>query len=204
MDKDLPNPYHENLDSSAYLLIIRNGLKFLLDNPELFHQEILNLDFDKKSYKPRYGVINKHTNYCLHFDDFSQDPDYNQFMPRVCDFYQVEQTNQIRQTLESISGLPDKSLVDTGNFYPDTFHCGIGYHGDSNRRTVAAVRLGASTPLSFQWFYNHKPVGQKSIYQLNHGDIYFMFEKATGFDYKLIKIATVRHAAGADKFIGRY
>jgi len=37
--------------------------------------------------------------------------------------------------------------------------------------------------------------------KLEHGDIYFMSEKATGFDWKNRKIVTLRHAAGASKYI---
>jgi len=36
---------------------------------------------------------------------------------------------------------------------------------------------------------------------LNHGDMYVMSEKATGWDWKYRSRATLRHAAGADKYL---
>lgn len=38
---------------------------------------------------------------------------------------------------------------------------GIGYHGDSERKIVIAVRLGRSCPLYYQWYYKHERIGEK-------------------------------------------
>ena len=72
---------------------------------------------------------------------------------------------------------------------------------DSERKMVACIRLGASTPLHYQWFVQGAPVGKRVKLLLNHGDFYIMSEKATGFDWKKRIIPTLRHAAGADKFL---
>ena len=72
---------------------------------------------------------------------------------------------------------------------------------DSERKMVACVRLGASTPLHYQWFVQGAPVGDRVELLLNHGDFYIMSEKATGFDWKKRIIPTLRHAAGAAKFL---
>ena len=36
---------------------------------------------------------------------------------------------------------------------------------------------------------------------LNHGDFYVMSEKTVGFDWKRKSILTLRHAAGAKKYL---
>ena len=55
--------------------------------------------------------------------------------------------------------------------------------------------------LVFQWFQESKPVGPELRVVLQDGDMYAMSEKATGCDWKKRSGLTLRHAAGADKFI---
>lgn len=80
--------------------------------------------------------------------------------------------------------------------------CGIGYHGDTERKRVVAIRLGVSIPLVFGWWHRHQPVGEKHVLSLHHGDMYVMSEKATGFDWKRSSVHTLRHAAGCEKYTG--
>jgi hypothetical protein len=44
-------------------------------------------------------------------------------------------------------------------------------------------------------------ISQRIDFDLHHGDIYVMDEKATGNDWKKKLIPTLRHAAGAEKYI---
>ena len=55
-------------------------------------------------------------------------------------------------------------------------------------------------PLKFLWFLESKPVGTEGRMLLNAGDVYFMSEKAVGYDWLTKKVLTLRHAAGADKY----
>ena len=56
-------------------------------------------------------------------------------------------------------------------------------------------------PLKFQWFQMSRPLGRVLEITLEHGDMYVMSEKATGFDWMSNrKGKTLRHAAGADKY----
>ena len=86
------------------------------------------------------------------------------------------------------------------NYYYDTSKCGIGFHGDAERRIVVGVRFGATMPLHFQWFIDSKPIHERTIINLNHGDIYMMSNKAVGNDWRKRKIPTLRHAAGCEKY----
>ena len=91
-------------------------------------------------------------------------------------------------------------LAAEGNYYFDVTKCGIGFHGDSERKKVVGVRFGASMPLHYQWFQDGSPVGRRQIINLHCGDLYVMSEKATGHDWKRRSQLTLRHAAGCSKF----
>ncbi len=66
---------------------------------------------------------------------------------------------------------------------------------------MVGVRVGASFPLRYVWYYKGNPISAPIDLMLNHGDLYIMSEKATGQDWKKKNTCTLRHAAGADKFI---
>ncbi len=63
------------------------------------------------------------------------------------------------------------------------------------------LELVQQSPLHYQWYLNSKEIGGVCKINLNHGDIYIMSEKAVGSDWKKKKIATLRHCAGADKYL---
>jgi len=77
------------------------------------------------------------------------------------------------------------------------------HYGDSERKAVIAVRLGATLPICFQWYLNRNIVGKKGVYMIGHGDLYAMSEKATGCDWKTRKKFTLRHSAGCEKYTGK-
>ncbi len=210
----------------AYILIIREGANYLLEKKEgptlqklgaatimklgatTFIKsgaddllaEQLALDHDKKAYM--YGrVVNKWARHNLCFAEVGQEPDYEQRKGRIVPYSQVPLTATIRQALPSLFGEKAKDLVLEANYYYDITKCGIGFHGDAERRKVVAVRLGASLPLHYQWFQEGKPVGQRIKLLLHHGDMYVMSEKAVGTDWRKRKILTLRHAAGCEKFL---
>ena len=91
-------------------------------------------------------------------------------------------------------------MICEGNRYFDVNKCGIGWHGDAERKKVVAIRLGASIPLKYQWFYKSKSFGEIQEFVLDHGDMYIMSEKATGHDWKLRSKKTLRHCAGCNKY----
>jgi hypothetical protein len=69
-----------------------------------------------------------------------------------------------------------KDLTAEGNFYYDVKKCGVGFHGDRERKKVVAIRLcnGKCTPLHYQWFLRSKPIGKRAIIELNDRDLYVM------------------------------
>ena len=98
-------------------------------------------------------------------------------------------------------GKKGENLKGEGNYYYSIDNCGIGFHGDTERRKVIAVRLGTnSTPLHYQWYKNNETVGEQIIINVDGGDMYIMSEKAVGTDWKKKSIYTLRHATGSSKF----
>ena len=55
--------------------------------------------------------------------------------------------------------------------------------------------------MHYHWFKNSEAIGKTIKLSFDHGDMSVMSEKATGFDWKLKTIPTLRHAAGAKKFL---
>ena len=193
-----------NLEA-AYILIIRDAVdKMLKDsgktaNDMYDEQKILNVDKKAKMYG---RVVNKSARYNLCFSNENQEPDYENGKGRIICFNDVPLTSYIRNRIPGLIENNGENLQAEGNYYYNTKKCGIGYHGDSERLKVVAVRLGKIIPLCFLWFYKNKHVGEITcINDLKNGDMYIMSEKATGNDWKKKNIYTLRHSAGSDKYI---
>lgn len=197
----LPESTEEEKRPEALLLIIRNGVSCLLkeSTPNLWIEHS-SLPLDTKAFM--YGrVVNKKARHNLCFAETSQEPDYQEGKGRVVSFSTLPYTNKLREQFPLFLGSKAKGLVAEGNYYYDVQKCGIGWHGDSERKRVVGVRLGCSLPLYFHWFQNSKPLGKTLELLLNDGDIYVMSEKAVGWDWKRKKVLTLRHSAGCNKFL---
>jgi hypothetical protein len=184
-------------EAEAQILVIRQGVSVFCD-PNNLYSELKTLKWDRKA-KQRGKVVNKHARYNLCFADFSQTPDYEAGKGRIVNFKDVPCLQSIREYLPSYVGEKGVDLLAEGNYYYDS-SCGIGYHGDRERRIVIAARVGATMNLVFQWFYQGKPIQDPVTINLYHGDMYIMSEKAVGSDWLSSSIPTLRHAAGAEKY----
>jgi hypothetical protein len=193
----------KSLASDAGILILRNGVNSVLgrtDGADSLFAEQSKLPVDTKALM-RGRVVNKQARYNLCFSDFAQDPDYAQGRGRVINFTDVPITSELRDRLPAFLGAKADGLQGEGNYYYDVRKCGIGFHGDGERQIVVGTRLGAKFPLEYQWFYAGSPIGARVRVELNHGDIYIMSAKAVGRDWKRRTVPTLRHAAGADKYL---
>ena len=195
----------------ASVLIVRDGASVLLGetgrSANDMYAEQIGLPKDSKFYSAKHGrVVNKHARHNLCFDDVGQEPDYESKKGTIVSFDEVPCTKYIREKIVELIDSPDTKVSDgvlkaEGNYYFDPKKCGIGFHGDAERRIVVAVRLGVSIPLHYQWFYKGKSVGERCKLDLHHGDMYFMSDKAVGNDWKRRVIPTLRHAAGAESYL---
>jgi len=142
------------------------------------------------------GVKNKKIRHNLTFAEKSQEPDYENKKGRIVNFNDLECLARIKYELV---GVLDEPLVAEGNHYYDIEECGIGFHGDAERKLVFALRLGSSIPLHYQWFLRFQSIGKRVKISLNSGDMYMMSEKAVGQDWLKSSMLTLRHAAGCQK-----
>ena len=190
VDDLIPKPQPANV------LVIRNGYKaFLQDDVKLedVNKEVLKDEWDKKCWM-RGRVVNKKARWNLCYTDEAQEPNYEKKEGRIIPFKDVPNLSKIREGLFDFFGEKCKKLYAEGNYYYDKKNTYIGFHGDSERRIVVAIRLGTiSMPLHYQWFYKTESIGKRIILNLNPGDVYVMSEKAVGTDWKRMSIPTLRH-----------
>ena len=182
----------------AYLMIIKKGVDALLYSgaaAALFAEQAA-LDHDKKALMYK-RVCNKKARWNLCFATSGHEPAYEEGKGRVVAYDDVSLTKALHAALPLWFGPKAADLQGEGNYYYDATSCGIGYHGDTERRRVFAVRLGATIPICFQWFQHGEPISKRLQFDVDDGDIYIMSEKTVGTDWKSRLVPTLRHAAGA-------
>ena len=198
---DAPAPSASGTGASAALpkaedaavLVIRGYLSE--EKHAAMFAEQATLEHDKKAFM--YGrVVNKHARWNLCFDAEAHEPDYAAGKGRVVAMSTVPLMAGTVETWPEAFGPKAEGLKGEGNYYYNLRKCGIGWHGDSERRKVIAMRLGASMPIHFQWYTRGATVGPVYTIPLNGGDLYIMSEKAVGADWKCKSKLTLRHAAG--------
>jgi hypothetical protein len=185
----------------AKVLVIRKGAQFILgeENCVGLMEENDNLTMDKKAFM-KGKVVNKVARWNLCFADEDQEPNYEDGKGRIVSWGRIPKMSRIRQVISEWT--EDVLLNGEANYYYDISKCGIGFHGDGERKKVFAVRMGETMSLYFKWFQNSLPIGEPFEVVLNDGDMYIMSEKAVGFDWLKKKTATLRHSTGCSKFTG--
>ena len=187
-----------NGEIEAKVLIVRRGAQFILgEETDGLMAENDALTMDKKAFM-KGRVVNKVARWNLCFADEDQEPSYEDGKGRIVAWKHIPKMAQIRQVISEWT--EDVLLNGEANYYYDISKCGIGYHGDAERRKVFAVRMGASMPLFFQWFQRSLPIGDPIKLDLHDGDMYMMSEKAVGFDWLKKIVPTLRHSTGSSKF----
>ena len=189
--------------AEAWVLILRNGAQGILHprtTKELM-EENDQLDMDKHALM-KGRVVNKHARWNLCFAEEDQEPEYETGKGRVVAWRHIPLVSMIREKIgDWTSGATERELLNgEANYYYDISTCGIGYHGDGERKKVFAVRMGASMPLYYQWYQYSMKVGDAIQIELHDGDMYMMSEKAVGFDWLKKNTPTLRHATGCKKF----
>jgi hypothetical protein len=190
------------LAKEAAVLVIRNAFAVIANTeygPDLILNEQFDLPKDTKAFM-KGRVVNKLARHNLCFGDVHQSPDFASGKGSIVAYSAVPVLQYLRETLPVWFGEKARKLWCEGNYYYDARKCGIGFHGDSERKRVIALRLGKSIPLHYQWYTRFNPMGRRCVLELNHGDMYVMSEKAVGTDWKKSSILTLRHAAGCEKY----
>lgn len=206
----LPDSQQEKAEDAS-ILIVRNGARLLLESEskvdDLFKelQESGNggLKWDSKYFDVRrQKVLNKRARHNLCFGPEHQDADYKNKKGTIYAFEEVPILSKLRDEITNLcENKKIKDLFVEGNRYYDISKTGIGFHGDGERKITIGVRLGETIPLHYFWYHKTNRIGERIKITLNHGDIYFMSNKATGNDAKKRNILTLRHAAGCENYL---
>ena len=193
-----PNTLPQKLEP-AQLLIIKSAIT---NSAEVYEEQ---MRFPRDTKALMYGrVVNKKARHNLCFSDFDQAPDDTSGRGTVINFCRTPLLAAIRASLPEITKLPQLvALQCEANYYYDTSKTYIGWHGDSERRIVVGIRLGATFPLHYRWYHKGAPISQVLTLSLEDGDMYIMSDKATGNDWKYSSRPTLRHAAGDLKWIDK-
>jgi hypothetical protein len=193
-----------NRAEDACILVIKNGVRLLGGDEFEFRKSMKAIDCDKEYWDVRRGKkLNKRARHNVCFAYMSQEPDIDNKKGRIVNINSQKQLKNVIDNLLLYLGEKARGLIAELNHYYDVSKCGIGFHGDTERRIVICVRLGASFPMNYYWYENSKRVGKRiEIPGLDEGDIYIMSDKAGGWDWKLRKNnrLTLRHSAGCSKY----
>jgi len=199
LSQDLPKEIRK--DNSAAILLIKNGINLLFNRKKAankFLKEQQSLNYDKKYYESRFNkTLNKRARYNIVFGDENIEPSDDFKIFSVKAFKDLKYLKKLRKKIGKYFGKKAENLNAEGNYY---FHekSGIGFHGDAERKIVICLSLGNSSVLRYCW---RKPgssllFGKPIDINIDHGDIYIMSEKATGYDWKSRSKYRLVHAAG--------
>ena len=197
--------------NNAYLLIMRDLLILILKSHNYTLDDLMKEAMGKK-WDSRYfdtrrrKVLNKHARFNHMVASHSRKSNYDGGgkVGTTHAFSEMPIMDMIRKELGKLGDKFTLLIIAEGNLYLDggMKKNGIGWHGDTERRMVLAMRLGLnpSMPFYYKWWYGCKSQGIRMEFQLNAGDIYVMSEWAVGTEWKKNSLVTLRHATGAARF----
>jgi hypothetical protein len=191
--------------NNAYILIIRKGIDYFIKEEEgtskKMFEEMNTFEWDKKYWDTRRSkVLNKHARANVCFGEYNIEPNYEEKQGRIVAYKDVKYLDILRQNLCKMLGKKGENLICEGNRYFDIKKCGIGWHGDSERKKVIGLRLGQKMMFKIRWYFKCNAVSESINIELEDGDMYIMSEKAVGYDWKRSSIYTLRHSAGCEKY----
>jgi len=197
-------PEHLQAGHQAAVLVLRQGVQTILQEPNAalhLWREQKSLKYDCKFFD-RGRTKNKVARHNIVFGDKGQQASEDYRECTVKAFSELAWLARFRDSLPETLGAKAANLNAEGNhYYAST--CGIGFHGDSERKIVICLSLGTTSTLRYCWRAPHSsdPFGEPIDVCVQHGDVYVMSEKATGFDWRSRSQYRLVHAAGAAKYI---
>ena len=192
----------ETVPEAALLVVGLNEMMEDSNAEDALVEEVSKMPTDK-THLDDYGrgVVHSKSRYNNTIDDRDQAPDIAKGKGTVVNFKDYPMADKLRRLVTAL--LDTTKLCGELNHYFDPAKCGISWHGDKERRCVVGVRLGKGSdgvPLMLQWYKRGAAIGPEVRIPLTSGNVYFMSEKAVGFDCENSTILTLRHAAGRDSF----
>jgi len=203
LHKKLPREVRDK--NRAAVLVIRNGINLIMKDEEYANkmfEEQHSTEYDKFYFdNRRKKKLNKIARHNAIFGDEGKEHSEDYSQSTVISYDDVPLFKKLRKKLPKYFGDKAKNLNSEGNHYYQK-SSGIGLHGDSERKIVICCCLGSSTTLVFKWREprSSECFGKPFEFELNHGDIYIMSEKTTGWDWKKRSSYRLVHAAGNEKY----
>lgn len=190
-------PEHSKEHKNASVLVIKGACSKAFNvDPVSVRKELFKLGSKwdaKKLMRGKVKTCQARRNMCI--SETAQKADIKNGKGTIIAWSELPELNKIRKQLGTYLGCKAEDLNAEGNFYHHQ-KAGIGFHGDSERRIVIALRFGKPLRLHYQAYHRFNPIGKRmSIDDLIEGDMYVMGHKATGNDWKRSSIVTFRHAA---------
>ena len=192
----------EVCEEKGCVLVIRKCIDVLLGegkNKEML-KELVDLKWDDKYWDVRRKkVLNKRARYNLCFGDETKESDMENKIGSVVGYEDVKLLSEMKKKMEEICG--EKKLECEGNLYYDAKKCGIGFHGDGERKKVIGISLCSEDvvrEINWIWYKRSKRISERYRLKLYCGDCYVMSEKSSGFDWKKRSLVTLRHGAGVE------
>ena len=197
--KGAPASTLERMDE-AVVLVIHDGANALTKDPQMANKMLkehqgLAYDTTTLMYK-KVCVARSRRN--LYFAEEARPGDMANGQNTVVAWPTVPANVQCLRALTELLGTTDVNTA-VANYYPDPRKCGIGWHGDAERRQTIMVRLGSGSnrrPIHFMWCEKANKIVSPVTIPLQHGDVMVPCAKAVGTDYKTMSVPTVRHATG--------
>jgi hypothetical protein len=160
--------------------------------------EVEAMPFATKTIGRGGKVCDAHTRHLAYIGPQAQDADPETGQQPVRTWGQLPASAAVRDYVNEVLG-DTECQVGCALRYPNIFECGIGWHGDAERRKSIVVRVGnnsAKNPLFFMWFRHWDAISKPIPVHLEHGEVAVACEVAVGTDWKSSSIPTVRHATG--------
>lgn len=210
LHKRLPVGEQDKPEHQAAVLLIKGGVNAMMGDSgyaDRLLAEQNQTEYDKMYYDARFKkTLNLRARHNTVFGEVGRIHTDDYKVSSVISWQDVPLLSAFRQKLPTFFGPKAVNLQGEGNHYYDQRKCGIGFHGDAERRIVICASLGETTTLRFKWRPPHSVEGEFSTepcdIRVEHGDVYVMSDKATGHDWKRRSIYRLVHGAGCPKYIG--
>ena len=171
------------VDHCGGVLHIKNGAAAFCDVDQMW-STFESLPMDSQYLDTRTGKVkNKHKRSNVNAGEEAEEANINEGIGTTVAFSSTPELKKVIQGLKQFG--PDfQTLLAEGNYYHTPTKCGIGFHGDTERRWAMGVTMGKSRIIEFQAFVRSFPEGPPIRLTLDHGDIYLMYENGCGWDWK--------------------
>lgn len=147
----------ENDTDDAWLLVIRQFIQ--KKEADKLYDEHISLQWDNKYFCTRRNkVLNKHARHNLMYNDTEQFADYENKMGTIISWDKVPILNSVKKMINKLHP-KCSNLICEGNHYYNN-KSGIGWHGDTERTKVIAVRVGKPINLCYRWWFKYQSQGK--------------------------------------------